>query len=613
MESAQSYDEFVSRNEGDGKSLSPCAGEVMKIREFVPKWTLLLAALAIAGCTTGVRVDNGDNPNPPVPPIGDLAIKSVFPGSGDVVPLDTDRTKEVRIYLEKGVVPVESTITKESFIVYDLGEIASADVSAEAAASSGTPLELVTVTVTTAPDPDPEDPANPDELYVLVLTSLFNLPSGHTFQGVLKAGVQASYEGETYALEEDYTWEFDTTKLFKYLGDVEDEVFFKTVALPGGAFAVIGKSGGVDSPDTFFRIIDPLGRGADVDAHVFTNAELDLDEVVGMVYRGSDGVVIAAGTYSQGFWLAGFELTQSGDTYEVVDTFLQLVPDAPAEKSFPSPGSYPVGMALDSQGTIWISGAVRVDPAPYTYEGIMYRIELEDGVFAGYDARFFEFGQDYSVLSTMVINSNNRLLITFQSQDGVGPYIRGFFCLNTSGAPNVGVYYEEFNPAASVDVYTDIVLSESTGRLYAAGFRYDAPADRRLALLSSLDYVEISGTGFNEGIPLIAEMVGDPGAGEESSMTGLAFGSEGNLIVSGGYTEGADIGMMVEEYDTDLELVKRQEDFPAVGRSILAWDLAVDEYGNALAVGFDDDGVAGESFSAAWKFDAHLNKSYVQP
>ena len=299
MESAQSYAELVSRNEGDGESLSPCVGEVMKIREFVPKWTLLLAALAIAGCTTGVRVDNGDNPNPPVPPIGDLAIKSVFPGSGDVVPLDTDRTKEVRIYLEKGVVPVESTITKESFIVYDLGEIASADVSAEAAASSGTPLELVTVTVTTAPDPDPEDPANPDELYVLVLTSLFNLPSGHTFQGVLKAGVEATVEGETYALDEDYAWNFDTTKLFKYLGDVEEEEFSKTVALPGGSFAVVGRGGAADTPETIMRIIGPLGEGAAVDAHVFTNAELDLDEIVGAVYRESDGVVIAAGTYSQ--------------------------------------------------------------------------------------------------------------------------------------------------------------------------------------------------------------------------------------------------------------------------------------------------------------------------
>ena len=610
MESAQSYDEFVSRNEGDGKSLSPCAGEVMKIREFVPKWTLLLAALAIAGCTTGVRVDNGDNPNPPVPPIGDLAIKSVFPGSGDVVPLDTDRTKEVRIYLEKGVVPVESTITKESFIVYDLGEIASADVSAEAAASSGTPLELVTVTVTTAPDPDPEDPANPDELYVLVLTSLFNLPSGHTFQGVLKAGVQATVEGETYELDEDYTWNFDTTKLFKYLGDVEEEEFSKTVALPGGSFAVIGRRGD-DSPDTIFRIIDPLGKGADSDAYVFTDAEVNLDEIVGMVYRGSDGVVIASGTYSQGIWLAAFELAESGDSYEVVDASIDLFPDDAGESSFTSPGDRPVGMVLDPQGNIWLSGSIRVDPFPYTFKGVLYSFSLTEGVFD--QTMKSELGGDYSILSTMVINSDGRLFITFQSQDGLGPYYHGFFCLNSSGAPETGTYAEEFDPSSSVDAYTEMVLSESTGRIYGAGFRYDVPGDRRVALLSSFDYTELMETGSHGSIPLIAEVADDPGAGEQSSMTGIDFDSEGNLVVSGGFTDGADFGMMVEEYDTDLGPVKSQEDFYGGGRSALAYDLAVDEFGNTLAVGFDDNDDPEDTFSAAWKFDAHLNKSFSQP
>ncbi|HPQ81928.1 MAG TPA: hypothetical protein PLZ86_09460, partial [bacterium] len=268
--------------------------------------------------------------------------------------------------------------------------------------------------------------------------------------------------------------------------------------------------------------------------------------------------------------------------------------------------------AMDSEGSIYLSGLLKPTAADF-YTGIIRKYAL-----VGADFEMVESIEKTGGDNTKVNRFGG---MTVYTKDGVDSIIvSGIFssAISTSGGiyrydtdlQRLSQYESTWDPR---DILLDMAVIESEDLIYAAGKRIVNISDTE-ALVSSYRLSTIMGSGAIAN-PLVTSVTRNPMSVVVNSFNSVSAGYEDHVIVAGLYQDnGGDGTMVVEKFDKDLTLVRSRTDY-TVGRvNTEGYGVAVDSWGNILAVGLYEEGPEYRPYRpTAWKFDRNLNGSYTAP
>lgn len=565
------------------------------------------AGASLGACTTGLESGGGGGGGDT--PIA-LNADSFYPIGGDKgVPLDVGVA--AMIFPANYALNLEaSEISDDTLVLYDAGPTPSADIVALPAidASFGTKVDGEA-----GYDPAYEIDGATYNAAAVVPTR--NLLKGHTYNLVMTgpvSGVKVDGETETPLLLAEgetivVTW--DTPPLWRFIGSEVEEEFQKVAVLPDNRFAAAGST--MDfrvSRSSFLKVFNPDGSVAGED----TIDPVHPDEpmvVFGVAY--SDGALYIAGRCGDqsnlnSVWFARYSLSADGSIARTNFTSIQNMLGGVA---FSNQNGAPTGFALDSEDNIYLSGLLKPVAADF-YTGIIRKYALVGANFEMVDS-LEKDGGDFTQM-----NSFGGMNI--YTKDGVDHvFVAGVF--SSAIAMTGGLYrysadldrmsqYErDWDPR---DVLLDMTVVESQDLIYAAGKRVIGISDTD-ALISSYRLSSMMGSGAVPD-PTVKSVTRNPLGIVTNSFNSVAAGYEGSIIVAGYYLDnGLQGSMVVEKFDSNLELVRSRTDYNAGRVNTEGYGVAVDSWGNILAAGVYEE-LATYS-PTAWKFDRNLNGSYVNP
>ena len=563
------------------------------------------AGASLGACTTGLESGGGGGGGDT--PIA-LNADSFYPIGGDKgVPLDVGVA--AMIFPANYALNLEaSEISDDTLVLYDAGPTPSADIVALPAidASFGTKVDGEA-----GYDPAYEIDGATYNAAAVVPTR--NLLKGHTYNLVMTgpvSGVKVDGETETPLLLAEgetivVTW--DTPPLWRSIGSELYEEFQKVTVLPENRFAAAGSTMTFrEVRSSFLKVFNPDGSvaGEDTIDPVFPGKIM---VVFGVAY--SDGAIYVAGRCGNtddenSVWFARYAVADDGSITRTNFTGIQNMLGGVAFSN-----GMLTGFAMDSEDNIYLSGLLKPSAADF-YTGIIRKYALVGANFEMVDS-LEKDGGDITQMNTFGG-------MTIYTKDGVDHVIVGGV-FSSAIAMTGGLYrysadldrmsqYErEWDP---MDALIDMTVVESQDLIYAAGSRMVGINDTD-ALISSYRLSSMMGSGAVPD-PTVKSVTRNPIGKNENSFNSVAAGYEGSIIVAG-YCVDDEIqsSMVVEKFDSNLELVRSRTDYNAGRVHTEGYGVAVDSWGNILVAGEYDE-LATYS-PTAWKFDRNLNGSYVNP